>query len=132
MAAVGFFVWEFFYFFFTSDCITNWRALWIYDCFWHALFAITLGSMMIIWRPGSNKKKFAYSLVDSEDSDEDARDQGQRANENFESVEMHQVGTPPEFEAPPLYSQAEEDLEENLTALIPSPAQLRTCNNDGL
>ncbi|XP_064394797.1 transmembrane protein 87A-like [Halichondria panicea] len=113
LATIGFVIWDILAHFFPSnDCLTDWSEVWLQDCFWHVLFVIILGIIMAIWRPGANKKRYAYSLVDDEDDDEEFE---QGTNKNFETVKMRQVGST--SEPPPPSSHAEDDLrwvEENL------------------
>ena len=55
--------------------------MWLRDCFWHVLFAFILLVVMVIWRPSSNRSRFAYSLVTDADDDEVLFEQGN--NKNF-------------------------------------------------
>ena len=59
--------------------VQDWREVWLRDCFWHVLFAFILLVVMIIWRPSSNRSRFAYSLVT--DEEEVVFEQG--SNKNF-------------------------------------------------
>ena len=59
----------------------DWKEVWLRDCFWHVLFAWILLVVMIIWRPSSNRSRFAYSLVTDADDDEVLFEQG--GNKNF-------------------------------------------------
>ncbi|KAH3854857.1 hypothetical protein DPMN_097415 [Dreissena polymorpha] len=51
----------------------NFNELWVDDAFWHLLFSLILGIIMILWRPSSNNQRYAFSpLIDaSDDEDED-------------------------------------------------------------
>jgi len=97
-----------------DDCLTDWKEVWLRDCFWHILFAFILVIVMILWRPSSNRIRFSYSLVTDHDEDQEEPDQ---ENKNFETVKMRTV-TKPGSETPVVTSaQAEDDLrwvEENL------------------
>ena len=43
------------------------------DAFWHILFCIMLGVIMVLWRPTANNQRYAFSalLDDAEDGDPD-------------------------------------------------------------
>ena len=59
----------------------DWGEVWLRDCFWHVLFAFILLVVMWIWRPSSNRSRFAYSLVADNDDEEVVFEQGN--NKNF-------------------------------------------------
>ncbi len=60
----------------------DWREVWLRDCFWHVLFAFILVVIMVIWRPSTNRNRFAYSLVtEADDEEEVVFEQGN--NKNF-------------------------------------------------
>lgn len=113
LCTIGFILWVAIVITFPKDgCLRDWSEAWVKDCFWHMLFAFLLLSIMIIWRPSGNKARFTYSLVDNEEEEE--VEQG--ANKNFDTVKMRTT-VKSESEAPPISSQAEDDLrwvEENL------------------
>lgn len=118
IATVGFITWVFVALEYPSEmCLTDWREVWLRDCFWHVLFAFILLVIMIIWRPSSNRSRFAYSLVTDADDDEVLFEQGN--NKNFDTVKMRSVSKPDSASEPPppVTSKAEDDLrwvEENL------------------
>ena len=113
VASLVFIVWQFVAIT-RSGCTSDWREMWLIDCYWHMLFCFILLVIMIIWRPSANKLRFAYAQVSNEDSEEE---QEQGPNKNFDSLKMRNI-TKPEGPKPILLSQeAEEDMkwaEENL------------------
>ena len=56
--------------------------MWLRDCFWHFLFCVILVVIMIIWRPSANRNRFAYSLVNDLDQDDDI-EEVEMENKNF-------------------------------------------------
>ena len=38
--------------------LQDWQEVWLRDCFWHMLFVIILGIVMILWRPSSNRVRY--------------------------------------------------------------------------
>lgn len=102
-----------------GDCLTDWKEIWLRDCFWHILFAFILCVIMLLWRPSANKNRFAYSLVSNEEEEDEEVLLEQLPNKNFDTVKMRQLSRSDVPQAPvaPLSSQAEDDLkwvEENL------------------
>ena len=59
----------------------DWQEVWLRDCFWHFLFCVILVVIMIIWRPSANRNRFAYSLVN--DLDQEEEEQESMENKNF-------------------------------------------------
>lgn len=96
-------------------CLEDWQEVWLRDCFWHFLFCFILVVIMIIWRPSANSSRFAYSLVNDLDP-EDEEEEKEMENKNFETVKMRSVSRG-DVTPPPVSTQAEDDLrwvEENL------------------
>ncbi|XP_077863141.1 LOW QUALITY PROTEIN: transmembrane protein 87A-like, partial [Saccoglossus kowalevskii] len=73
VAALIFMVWSIKAHRFT-DCLTDWRELWIDEAYWHLLFVIVLLVIMVLWRPTANNQRYAFSplsdMADSEDEEE--------------------------------------------------------------
>ena len=59
----------------------DWQEVWLRDCFWHFLFCVILVVIMIIWRPSANRNRFAYSLVNDLDQEEEVQESME--NKNF-------------------------------------------------
>lgn len=82
VATIAFIIWVFIDLEYPSGlCLTDWKEVWLRDCFWHVLFAFILLVVMVIWRPSSNRSRFAYSLVNDPDDDDLIFEQGN--NKNF-------------------------------------------------
>ncbi|XP_053694219.1 transmembrane protein 87A isoform X2 [Sabethes cyaneus] len=60
-----------------TDCLSEWKTLWVDDAFWHVLFSTLLLVIMILWRPTNNNQRYAFTpLLDNpEDEDDDEEDQ---------------------------------------------------------
>jgi len=56
----------------TTQCLKDWKEIWIDEAYWHVLFAIILLVIMILWRPSNNNQRYAFSpLIDNEDDEEE-------------------------------------------------------------
>ena len=56
-----------------SDSLDDrWDSLWIFDAFWHVLYAGILMAIAFLWSPNKNNLQYAYSdeLLQEEDEEE--------------------------------------------------------------
>ena len=44
------------------DARQDWEEMWVDDAFWHVLFCIILGVIMVLWRPTVNSQRYARVL----------------------------------------------------------------------
>ncbi|XP_055547052.1 transmembrane protein 87A isoform X2 [Wyeomyia smithii] len=60
-----------------TECLSDWKELWVDDAFWHVLFSTLLLVIMILWRPTNNNQRYAFTpLLDNpEDEDDDEEEQ---------------------------------------------------------
>ncbi|XP_070579150.1 transmembrane protein 87A-like [Ptychodera flava] len=92
IAALVFMVWSIKAHRFT-DCLTDWKELWIDEAYWHLLFVIVLLVITILWRPTANNQRYAFSpLTDMGDEEEDEESKEPMMNDAFEGMKMRGVG----------------------------------------
>jgi hypothetical protein len=53
-----------------TNCLKDWKELWVDDAFWHLLFSILLVVIMFLWRPSANNQRYAYSPLHDLDDEE--------------------------------------------------------------
>jgi len=77
-----------------SDSLDDrWDSLWIFDAFWHVLYAGILMAIAFLWSPNKNNLQYAYSdeILQDED-DEDDEDELQAAKEESLSTGASRSG----------------------------------------
>lgn len=58
-----------------TQCLTEWKKLWIDDAYWDVLFSIILLVIMILWRPTNNNQRYAFTpLLDASEDENDLID----------------------------------------------------------
>lgn len=60
-----------------SDSLDDrWDSLWIFDAFWHVLYAGILMAIAFLWSPNKNNLQYAYAdeLLQDEDEEEDGEE----------------------------------------------------------
>lgn len=66
-----------------TDCITDWKELWVDIAYWHLLFSVILLVIMVLWRPTNNNQRYAFvPLIDALDDEDDE----QMTNDAFEGM----------------------------------------------
>ncbi|CAG2121887.1 unnamed protein product, partial [Medioppia subpectinata] len=87
LASIAFMIWQIHNHKLTQ-CLTDWKELWVDEAYWHLLFSAVLLVIMVLWRPTNNNQRYAFTpLLDaSEDEDED-REQ-QIPHEAFDGMKM--------------------------------------------
>ncbi|RVE40701.1 hypothetical protein evm_014649 [Chilo suppressalis] len=54
-----------------SDCIKEWKEVWMDEAYWHILFASVLTVIMVLWRPTNNNQRYAFTpLLDNAEDDD--------------------------------------------------------------
>ncbi|CAG2105504.1 unnamed protein product [Medioppia subpectinata] len=76
LASIAFMIWQIHNHKLTQ-CLTDWKELWVDEAYWHLLFSAVLLVIMVLWRPTNNNQRYAFTpLLDaSEDEDEDREQQ---------------------------------------------------------
>ncbi|XP_014669874.1 PREDICTED: transmembrane protein 87A-like [Priapulus caudatus] len=75
-----------------SDCLSDWKELWIDDAFWPLLFTIILLVIMILWTPTANNQRYAFSpLLDNPDDESEEP----MLNDAFDGMKMRGVDKSP-------------------------------------
>jgi len=60
-----------------SDSLDDrWDTLWIFDAFWHVLYAAILMAIACMWSPSQNNLQYAYSDELLQDDDAEHDDEG--------------------------------------------------------
>ncbi|XP_077997002.1 transmembrane protein 87A-like [Glandiceps talaboti] len=92
VAALIFMVWSIKAHRFT-DCLTDWKELWIDEAYWHLLFCLVLMVIMVLWRPTANNQRYAFSpLTDLAEEEGDEESKEPMMNDAFEGMKMRGVG----------------------------------------
>jgi len=60
----------------TNSLDDRWDSLWIFDAFWHVLYAGILMAIAFLWSPNKNNLQYAYAdeLLQDDDDEEDGED----------------------------------------------------------
>ncbi|KAJ1519325.1 hypothetical protein ONE63_004624 [Megalurothrips usitatus] len=59
-----------------TECLTQWKELWIDEAYWHILFSLILLVIMILWRPTNNNQRYAFTpLLDNPEDEDDEEEQ---------------------------------------------------------
>ncbi|XP_034230128.1 transmembrane protein 87A [Thrips palmi] len=59
-----------------TDCLTDWKELWVDEAYWHILFSLILLVIMILWRPTNNNQRYAFTpLLDNPEDEDDEEEQ---------------------------------------------------------
>ncbi|CAH0692721.1 unnamed protein product [Chilo suppressalis] len=59
-----------------SDCIKEWKEVWMDEAYWHILFASVLTVIMVLWRPTNNNQRYAFTpLLDNAEDDDEEEEQ---------------------------------------------------------
>lgn len=55
-----------------TNCLTDWKELWVDEAYWHLLFSLILMVIMVLWRPTNNNQRYAFTpLLDALDDEEE-------------------------------------------------------------
>ena len=87
-----------------NGCLTDWKDVWLRDCFDHMLFAFVLIVIVILWHPSTNRTKFVSTLKN-----------GSQEQDSGDTYEMHDIAKhlhQPETEA----VEKDADLTETVPA----------------
>jgi len=87
-----------------NGCLTDWKDVWLRDCFDQMLFAFVLIVVVILWQPSTNRTKFVSTLKN-----------GSQEQDSGDTYEMHDIAKhlhQPETEA----VEKDADLTETVPA----------------
>ncbi|XP_049789057.1 transmembrane protein 87A [Schistocerca nitens] len=104
-----------------TNCLTDWKELWVDDAYWHLLFSIILLVIMVLWRPTNNNQRYAFTPLLDAPEDDDEEDE-QFVNDAF-GVKMR--GNRSNSPKPKSSNSVEDDLkwvEENIPSSVPDTA----------
>lgn len=60
------------WFIYRHEVREHWQWLWLFDAgFWQMMYAAVLVSIMVLWRPNMNSRRYAYAAVETDDPDDD-------------------------------------------------------------
>eukprot|EP00052_Salpingoeca_macrocollata_P006193 m.52116 g.52116 ORF g.52116 m.52116 type:complete len:511 (+) comp15300_c0_seq1:141-1673(+) len=59
-------IWYFYDLYGHSDKERDWRNEWWYTSYWHLLFFAVLITIMYLWRPSNNNKRYAYTALETD------------------------------------------------------------------
>lgn len=100
-----------------TECLTDWKSLWIDDAFWHLLFSLILLVIMILSRPTNNNQRYAFSpLLDIADDEYDDDEEVEHFVNDAYGVKMRGLGSQ-RSDSPKLRNNVDDDLtwvEENI------------------
>jgi len=123
VSSIIFMMWSIYNHKWTTECMTDWKDLWMDEAFWHLLFSVILLVIMILWRPSQNNQRYAFTqLLDGDDgysSDEDIL-----YNDSWEGLKLRgRGGSRPD--SPSSETNPEEDplkwIEENIPGVDMAP-----------
>jgi len=123
LSSIIFMMWSIYNHKWTTECMTDWKDLWMDEAFWHLLFSVILLVIMILWRPSQNNQRYAFTqLLDGDDgysSDEDIL-----YNDSWEGMKLRgRGGSRPD--SPTSETNPEEDplkwIEENIPGVDMAP-----------
>ncbi|CAG2177573.1 unnamed protein product [Oppiella nova] len=91
LASIAFMIWQIHNHKLTQ-CLTDWKELWVDEAYWHLLFSAVLLVIMVLWRPTNNNQRYAFTpLLDASEDEDDDRDQ-QIPHEAFDGMKMRNHG----------------------------------------
>lgn len=130
LASIIFMVWSMKFYKF-SECVEDWKELWVDDAFWHLLFVLVLFAIMILWRPANNNQRFAFSPLlddsDASDSEDETPTMGTLARDTTHRTRSLSNGSSvdlPLSQAQKTQQEAEDDLkwvDENIPSSLVDP-----------
>jgi hypothetical protein len=123
-SSIIFMMWSIYNHKWTTECMTDWKDLWMDEAFWHLLFSVILLVIMILWRPSQNNQRYAFTqLLDGDDgysSDEDII-----YNDSWEGMKLRGRGGGSRPDTPTSETNPEEDplkwIEENIPGVDMAP-----------
>lgn len=125
ISSIIFMLWSIYNHKWNTECMTDWKDLWMDDAFWHLLFSVILLVIMILWRPSQNNQRYAFTqLLDGDDgysSDEDIL-----YNDSWEGLKLRPGrGGNSRPDSPTSETNPEEDplkwIEENIPGVDMAP-----------
>jgi len=125
ISSIIFMLWSIYNHKWNTECMTDWKDLWMDDAFWHLLFSVILLVIMILWRPSQNNQRYAFTqLLDGDDgysSDEDIL-----YNDSWEGLKLRPSrGGNSRPDSPTSETNPEEDplkwIEENIPGVDMAP-----------
>uniref|UniRef100_A0A336LKK6 CSON009979 protein n=1 Tax=Culicoides sonorensis TaxID=179676 RepID=A0A336LKK6_CULSO len=115
-----------------SECVTDWKNLWLDDAFWHILFSVLLLVIMILWRPTNNNQRYAFTpLLDNPEDEDDEEEEEQFVSDAY-GVKMRGPNSNNSTKPSKSANNDEDDLkwvEENIPAAI-NDAALPVLDSD--
>eukprot|EP00088_Acartia_fossae_P043661 TRINITY_DN4605_c0_g1_i1.p1 TRINITY_DN4605_c0_g1~~TRINITY_DN4605_c0_g1_i1.p1 ORF type:complete len:554 (+),score=64.43 TRINITY_DN4605_c0_g1_i1:46-1707(+) len=123
VSSIIFMMWSIYNHRLNTECMTDWKDLWVDEAFWHLLFSVILLVIMILWRPSQNNQRYAFTqLLDGDDgysSDEDIL-----YNDSWEGLKLRSKGGS-RPDSPMSDTNPEEDplkwIEENIPGVDMAP-----------